>query len=133
MENRRFHRVKFAAPGDLLHLGMTYRSRLENISLRGALISADECIMVPLGDTCILSIHLEEENTPLVLTVEVVHSFFSMVGVKFVSFGEDAESRLFELLKRITSEPDKLMDEWQEILAQGENRPARHSLSSPLT
>jgi hypothetical protein len=39
-----------------------------------------------------------------------------MVGVRFVSFDQDAEIRLFELLERITSEPDKLMHEWHGIL-----------------
>jgi hypothetical protein len=122
MEQRRFHRVTFSAPGDLIHHDMTYRVQLGNISLRGALISADECIMVPLHETCTLSIWLEEVDTPLILTTQVVHSFFSMVGVKFVSFADDAESRLFELLKKITSEPDNLRLEWEEILAHRAGR-----------
>jgi len=115
MEYRRFHRIKFTAQSDLTYQDMSYRSRLENISLRGALISADECIMVPLGGICTLSIRAEEEGVPLVLAVEVVHSFFSMVGVRFVSFEKGAESRLFQLLSRISSEPDQLRQEWREL------------------
>ena len=118
MEHRRFHRVKFTAQSDLIHQEMTYRGRLENISLRGALISADECIMVPPGGSCTLSIRDEEGGAPLVLTVEVVHSFFSMVGVRFVSFDQGAESRLFQLLGRISSEPDQLRQEWRELQAR---------------
>lgn len=115
MNQRRFHRVKFNAPGELAHYDMNYRCRLENVSLRGALISADECIMVPLGESCILSIPLEPESPPMVITVAVVHCFFSMVGVKFTGFTDDAEERLLALLKQTTPEPDILMQEWQSI------------------
>lgn len=116
MSQRRFHRVTFSAPGDLVHYDMTYRVRLVNLSLRGALISANEYIIVPLGETCTLSISLEEGKAPLIVTVEVVHCFISMVGVKFVAFDADGEERLFELLQGITDKPDKLKGEWAEIL-----------------
>jgi hypothetical protein len=118
MEHRRFHRVKFAAPSDLVHHGMTYRAHLENISLRGAMLSADEFIMVPRGEICTLTFLLEQDAPSLVLEVEIVHTFFSMVGVRFLSFEADAERRLFELMQSITSEPDQLRQEWQEIAAQ---------------
>ena len=117
MSQRLFHRVTFSAPGELIHHELTYRGRVENLSLRGALVSADECIMVPLGDTCTMSLCPSQEDPPIVLTVKVMHSFFSMVGVSFVDFPEDTERRLFELMKTITSEPDQLRLEWEEILA----------------
>ncbi|HBG05296.1 MAG: pilus assembly protein PilZ [Geobacteraceae bacterium GWC2_58_44] len=117
MEQRRFHRVTFSAPSDLIHQDMTYRGRLDNISLRGAMVSADECIMIPPGDTCTLSIRPDEKAPPIILTAEIVHCFFSMVGVKFVAFSEDAEQRLFELIKTITPEPDRLRNEWEVVLA----------------
>jgi len=120
MEQRRFHRVKINIPSEFKHHDMNYRCRLENISLRGALISADECIMVPLGETGIFSIYLESEHPPLVISATVVHCFFSMVGVKFVAFAEDAENRLFELLKRNTQEPVKLMHEWEALQTRKE-------------
>jgi hypothetical protein len=116
MEHRRFHRVKFSARGDLQHQGMNYPVRLENISLRGALISSNECIMVPAGDVCTLTIELAD-GAVLQLTAEVVHSFFSMVGVEFVAFAQDTELRLFRLLETITSNPDQLEQEWQAVLA----------------
>jgi len=101
MIQRRFYRVNCAAQGDLNHQGMTYRVRLENLSLGGALVSSDECIVIPDGDCCALCFLLDGEDLPLILTVEVVHSFFSMVGVKFVGFAQDAERRLSELLQAI--------------------------------
>ncbi|WP_224982804.1 PilZ domain-containing protein [Geomonas agri] len=115
MEQRRFHRVTYSAPGELVHHGIKYRCRLENVSLRGALISADECLMVPLHESCKLTVPVEPGKEPLTITVCVVHCFFSMVGVKFIGFAGDTELRLLELLKRETSEPDRLAEEWQSL------------------
>jgi len=104
MEHRRFQRVKSTALGDLHHQGITYRVRLENLSLGGALLSSDDCILIPEGDHCSLSIHFEGEDL-FVLTAEVMNSFFSMVGVRFVCFEKDAEDRLRHLLRRIPGAP----------------------------
>jgi hypothetical protein len=51
----------------------------------------------------------------MVITVSVVHCFFSMMGVKFTAFEGNAEQTLLELIKRITTEPEKLMQEWESI------------------
>ncbi|GFO66029.1 PilZ domain-containing protein [Geomonas paludis] len=115
MEQRRFHRVAYSAPGELVHHDIKYRCRLENVSLRGALISADECLMVPVNESCTLTVRLEPGKEPLIIRVSVVHCFFSMVGVKFIGFAGDAELKLLELLKQQTSEPEKLMQEWETL------------------
>jgi|GEM_PF-1920989 len=104
MEHRRFHRVKSTALGDLRHQGITYRVRLENLSLGGALLSSDDCILIPEGDHCRLSIRFEGEEE-FVLTAEVMNAFFSMVGVRFVDFEEHAQDRLHRLLRRIPGTP----------------------------
>lgn len=115
MNQRRFHRVQSRAPGELSHLGMNYKCRLENVSLRGALISADECIMIPVGDCCTLLLTLEPEAAPVAITACIVHSFFSMVGVKFVAFSGDSEERLLKFLQESTTEPEKLKQEWEML------------------
>ncbi|WP_224961852.1 PilZ domain-containing protein [Geomonas subterranea] len=115
MEQRRFHRVNYSAPGELVHHDIKYRCRLENVSLRGALISADECLMVPLNESCRLTVPLAAGGEPLTITVSVVHCFFSMVGVKFTGFAGNSEARLFELLQQLTKEPDTLMQEWETL------------------
>ena len=120
MEQRRFHRVKFRAPGELTHHKMKYPCHLVNLSLRGALVSADECIMIPMGETCTFSVCADPESPPMILSATIVHCFFSMVGVRFVAFADDAEHRLYELLQRTTPEPEKLRHEWEAILAHRE-------------
>lgn len=128
MEQRRFHRVQSRAPGELSHLGMDYKCRLENVSLRGALISADECIMIPVGDCCTFSVILEPEAAPVVITACIVHSFFSMVGVKFVNFSGDAEERLLSFMRRFTTDPEKLKQEWELIQEKRGNSREERSL-----
>jgi hypothetical protein len=123
MEQRRFHRVKYSAPAELVHHDIKYRCRLENVSLRGALVSADECLMVPQNELCTLAVSLQPDTPPVEITVCVVHCFFSMVGVKFVGFAGDAEERLLELLKQTTTEPETLMQEWESVKRE---RPATH-------
>lgn len=118
MNKRRFHRVKCSSTGELRHNEMSYKCRLENVSLRGALISADECIMVPLGETCLFSVRLEPGSPQVEIGVTVVHCFFSMVGVQFVSFNGDAEFRLLDYMKTITNEPVTLMEEWEMLQEQ---------------
>jgi hypothetical protein len=122
MEQRHYHRVKFSGSGRLVHNDMTYRVRAENISLRGALISCDECMMIPLEETCTLSLAPDDAQPPVVITVQIVHCFFSMLGVKFVELTDEAEHLLFELIKAITPEPEKLEQEWEELLQQRNRR-----------
>jgi hypothetical protein len=118
MPQRRFHRVTFSMPAELTHQGLSYRGRVENISLRGALISSRDCLVIPLGEQCRLS--LEDGEDRIVVTAQVVHSFFSMAGVQFVAFEEGAELRLFRLMQRITEEPETLRVEWEMLLGHGQ-------------
>ena len=121
MEQRRFHRVTYSAPGELSHHGLTYRIKLQNLSLRGAMLSSNDGLMIPVGDTCTLSL-APEQAPPFVVTIEVVHSFFSMVGVKFVDLADGAETALYELLQKISGEPETLRQEWEEILGHHPRR-----------
>lgn len=116
MEQRRFHRVTCSMSGELTHHDLTYRVRLQNISLRGALITSDEYLLVPVDDTCTLTIGLPNGEPPLVITAQAVHIFFSMLGVKFVDFPDGSEQRLYELMKQLTTQPDQLREEWETVL-----------------
>lgn len=109
---------------------MVYRGRLDNISIRGAMVSADECIMIPHGETCTLFLYPTEGAPPIVITAQVRHSFFSMVGVLFVSFADDAEIRLYELMQKITGKPEALRREWNFILGHGEEQKAAACINS---
>lgn len=115
MDLRRFHRMTYTAPALLTCNNLTYEGRLGNISLQGALVSANEGLMVTPGDRCTVEIHPEDAEKPLLMYAEVIHSFYSMVGVKFL-LTEEEEERLYLLLQGITPEPDKLKHEWEHVL-----------------
>ena len=112
-EKRRFHRIRFMVKSELTHNDIDYLGRLENISLNGALISFSDGVVVPLDEECTLTVHLEDENTPLRLGVVVIHSNFTMIGIKFTATNVETRLRLRKLLERLTTEPDKLSSELQ--------------------
>ncbi|KAF0216288.1 MAG: type IV pilus assembly [Geobacteraceae bacterium] len=111
IEQRRFHRVRFTAKSELNHNDITYQGQLENISLSGALVSCIDGIIVPQGEECTLTVYLDWENLPLRLVVEIIHASFTMVGMKFVSCDADTKGRLYKLMERVTTEPDRLRNE----------------------
>lgn len=115
IEQRRFHRVRFMAKSELNHNDIIYKGQLENLSLNGALVSFNDGIIVPQGEECTLTVCLEGELIPLRFEVEVIHSSFTMVGMKFVSSGADTKERLYKLMEKLTTEPDKLRDELRQL------------------
>lgn len=115
MEMRRYHRVKFSAPAVLVHREMRYEVSLENVCLRGALVSATGCLMVPVGETCTLTVPGGVGNRAIEIAVQVIHGFFSMAGLEFVAFGEGSEESWYRLMQGITPRPDKLLQEWNEL------------------
>jgi len=86
---------------------------MENISLNGALISFSDGVVIPRNESCSLTVYLEEENTPLRLTIEVIHSNFTMIGIKFVSKDAEMQESLQELIERLTTGQEKLVNEQQ--------------------
>jgi hypothetical protein len=97
------------------HNNINSPGRLENISLNGALISFSDGVVVPRDEECILTIHLEDEDTPFRLGVEVIHANFTMIGIKFIASNVETRLRLRNLLERLTPEPDKLSRELQML------------------
>ena len=118
VEKRRYHRVQFSAPVVFAHLDMVYGGRLENLSLNGALVSFDDGIVVPQGDAGILVIGSDGADDQIRIGIEVVHSHFTMIGMRFVSMDREAQSRLYSLLERVSSEPERLKEEFRLVEAQ---------------
>jgi hypothetical protein len=114
-EQRQFHRVNFTAKSSLNDNDVHYTGHLENISLNGALVSLNDGIIVLQGDEYLLSIYLKDDEHPIRVKVEVVHSFLTMLGLKFITTDSSTRQRLYELLEKISSEPDKLKTEMERI------------------
>ena len=108
MQQRWFHRVLFTAKSDITFDDVISKGQLENISLNGALVSFEKEITVKRGDKCFLAIYPEGESQPIRIIAEVVRFLRNMVGLKFVAIDAETQLRLFELVKRVTTEPEKM-------------------------
>ncbi|HYS43990.1 MAG TPA: PilZ domain-containing protein [Geobacteraceae bacterium] len=111
VEKRRFHRIRLASKCSLDCNNAIHEGRLENLSLNGALVSFKGSILVRPGNRGTFSFHVDGDAVPLRFEVEVVHSGFSMVGVKFIDLDAGTKARLAELMERLTAEPEKLREE----------------------
>lgn len=108
MQQRWFHRVLFTAKSVITLDDVSFRGQIENISLNGTLVSFDKDVIVTHGDKCFLSIYPAGENEPIRIIAEVMHCSHNMVGMKFVALDTDTQFRLYDLVKKITTEPEKL-------------------------
>ena len=118
-EKRRFKRVRVSASCSLTYNNITYLGRLENISLNGALISFNDGIVIPKDERCNLKVYLEETDTPLRTEIEVIHSNFTMLGVRFDKNDRVAEEALANLLERLTSGVENPVNE-QKIFQEAQ-------------
>jgi hypothetical protein len=112
-EKRQFKRVRFKAKCSLRHNNICYLGQMENISINGALISFSDGVVIPRNESCSLTVYLEEENSQLLLKIEVIHSNFTMIGIKFASKDAEMQERLQKLIERLTTGQDKLVNEKQ--------------------
>ena len=108
MEQRWFHRVLFTAKSVVTFDDVIFKGRLENISLNGAMISFENDITVNRGDKCFLTIYPEGESQPIRIITEVVRFLRNMVGIKFVAIDAETQFCLYELVKRVSTEPENL-------------------------
>jgi hypothetical protein len=106
MEKRRFHRVSIVTKSVLTHKDNAFQGRLENISASGALLSLRDSALVLIrpGDRCDFAVYPGEEDIPLRFEAEVVHSGFSVVGVKFLAMDAETRVRLCLLMEGVPSQ-----------------------------
>ena len=115
LERRKFPRVQLSAKSILSHNDADFKGQLENISLSGALIRLEKCVIASLGGEYILSINIEGESIPLRLFVEVVCATFSLVGVKFISCDAESSTRLSHLVSQMSTQSDRAKVELENI------------------
>ena len=119
-EKRRFRRVRYSAKCSLTHNNITYLGQLENISSNGALISFNDGIIIPKDDRCNLSIYIEEQAAPLRMEIEVIHSNFTMLGVRFAIDENLVKDTLENLLESLATGKDNSVNEQQLFCREAE-------------
>jgi hypothetical protein len=115
MEQRWFHRVLFTAKSEVTFDDVISKGQLENISLNGALVSFKKDITVNRGDKCFLAIYPEGESQPIRIIAEVVRSLRNIVGIKFVAIDAETQRCLYELVKKVTTEPETMNAESDKL------------------
>ena len=108
MQQRWFHRVLFTAKSVVTLDDVIFKGQIENISLNGALISFEKDITVNCGDKCFLTIYPEGESQPIRIIAEVVRILRNLVGIKFVAIDAETQVCLYELVNRVTTEPENM-------------------------
>lgn len=115
MDLRRFHRITYTPSAVFSCNNLSYEGRLVNISLQGAMVSANEGLMASPGDRCTIAFTPEASPDQLLIYGEVVHAFYSMAGIKFLLSAEEG-MQIYRLLEGMTPEPERLKQEWEHIL-----------------
>lgn len=115
MQQRLFHRVLFTARSMVTVADVIFKGRIENISLNGAMVSFQKEVSVRQGDKCFLAIYPEGEDDAIRIIAEVVHSSGNMVGMKFIAIDADTRLRLYDLVEKATSEPERLPSEFERL------------------
>jgi hypothetical protein len=115
MQQRWFHRVLFTAKSVVTFDDVIFKGQLENISLNGAMISFEKDITVNRGDKCFLTIYPEGDSQPIRIIAEVVRFLRNMVGIKFVAIDAETQFSLYELVERVTTEPEHMSAESDKL------------------
>lgn len=115
MQQRWFHRVLFTAKSVISFDDVISKGQLENISMNGALISFEKDITVNRGDKCFLTIYLEDDSEPIRIIAEVVRFLRNMVGIKFIAIDPETQLCLYELVNRMTTEPEHMNSEMNRL------------------
>ena len=104
---RRFHRVSGNTGAVLQFDDTKCNCRLENISPSGALVSLKSSTGATIhrGDTLLLKLHQEHEDSTVVIRSRVAHIGFSLLGLAFLDPDAAATAYLEKIIARVSREP----------------------------
>ena len=98
-ENRRFHRISFDADCELHCQDSVWSSKVLDISLKGILVERPEHWDVPLNQPCEVVIPLENQETGIVMAVELRHIEARRLGFKCQYIDLETASHLKRLIE----------------------------------
>jgi len=104
-EKRSSQRNVFVANGVLLCRQQRFPCHVENISLNGALVGAEDaaCDAARQEGRCVLSLPLGLGAPAVDVAAQVVHTGFGLAGLRFVDLDADQEKRLAEIIVKATA------------------------------
>lgn len=98
-EKRRFHRISFDAGCELHCQDSVWSSRVLDISLKGVLVERPENWDVPLNEPCEVVIVLDDQETGIVMAVELRHIETHRLGFKCQYIDLESASHLKRLVE----------------------------------
>jgi c-di-GMP-binding flagellar brake protein YcgR len=101
-EMRRFRRITYEVGGTLQCRDATFRCRLENLSMGGALVTIRDAAVTGLhtGDTCVLRLYHEIEGRYITVEALIAHHAFSIAGLGFPSLDTETATSLETIMER---------------------------------
>ena len=102
-ENRKFQRVNLLSSGWILHNGIKYSCRLENISKNGALVSLKLSLNNQLhpGDNCNLTISQPDQEPSFhEIGARIVRAEANVVALEFSEMGTESHERIVNLIQK---------------------------------
>ena len=98
MEKRRFTRIPFNATAHLASSDGSWFSKLVEVSLKGALITAPKDWQAELGEHFLLEIRLDNSDVVISMEVAVAHIDADHIGLNCINIGLESISHLRRLI-----------------------------------
>ncbi|QSP96097.1 PilZ domain-containing protein [Marinobacter salinisoli] len=98
-EKRRFHRIEFDAPCELHWQDQVWETQVLDISLKGVLVVRPDAWDVPLKEPCEVVVHLNDNETGIVMAVALRHIEPHRLGFKCEYIDLESASHLKRLVE----------------------------------
>ncbi len=109
-EKRRFTRIIFDVPAELVFSGIVYKiDKLINLSVGGCQIDVDGDFAV--GSTCDIDISLGAEKTVVQIKGEIIRVINKEVSLRFTSISPESLHHLQNIIKYNAVDPEMIEEE----------------------
>ncbi len=115
-ERRRFSRIRFSAVARLSSLGTTWEGRLEDVSLKGALLRLPGQGDPQPGSPCVVEIELGADDAIIHMEGKVVRVDGDLLGVDCERLDLDSATHLRRLVELNLGEEALLQREFQALV-----------------
>lgn len=115
-EKRHFHRIRFDAPCELYWQDGVWSSEVLDISLKGVLVACPQDWRAPMGESCELTIHLDDRESAIVVAVSLRHVESDRLGFRIEYIDLESASHLKRLVELNLGDPLLLERELIELI-----------------
>ncbi len=114
-QRRKHHRLAFPRYCSLMYEGHTYKTRLLDLSLRGALVEAPPGLKPGVGHAYRLEVPLEDSDGKIVMEVAPVHDEGGHLGLNCFSIDMESMTHLRRLLELNLGDPAMIEQELRKL------------------